>query len=82
MTHIQDYYKGTPEKPTQLILKLRHIDEEYVVEWWEDGIYKEGPTYYTDYLVDAVLTMEAMACSAKKKGMIVRCVGPTRMEVS
>ncbi len=63
------------KQPTQLILKLRHIDDEYVIEWWENGTYKERPTYYTDELVDAVLTMEAMEFNAKKRGMIVRCVG-------
>ena len=65
----------TEKQPTQLILKLRRIDDEYVVQWWENGVYKEGPTYYTDDVDDARLTQEAMRDSAKKRGMIVRCTG-------
>lgn len=75
MTTVREFYEGTPEQPTQLILKIRHIDDEYVVEWWENGIYKEGPTYYTDDIDDARLTREAMRDAAKKRGMIVRCRG-------
>jgi hypothetical protein len=65
------------KQPDQLILKLRlNIEsDEYVVEWWENGIYKEGPTYYTDDKDDAKLTQEAMCCHALKRGMIVRCIG-------
>ena len=62
-------------QPKQVILKLRYLVDEYVVEWWQDGIYKEGPTYYTNEIGDARLTREAMRDAAKKRGMIVRCVG-------
>jgi hypothetical protein len=78
MTHIRDYYRGSPEQPTQLILRLRHIDpfgDEYSVEWWQDGIYREGPTYYTDDIDDARSTQEVMMQHALSLGMIVRCIG-------
>lgn len=46
---------------------------EYIVKWYEDGKFKEGPSYYTggldkDCEIDAVYTAIGMIRTARKNG--------------
>ena len=41
-------------------LTIKRIDNEYVVQWFLNGVIDENKTYYTDCKKDAINTMEAM----------------------
>jgi len=51
-------------------LKVRKLPEtnEWVVQWYEDGVYSEDKTYYTDDLEDAILTSKAISEEALEHG--------------
>ncbi len=57
------------EKHGNITLKLAKDPEtdEYVVEWYENGKYQEGPTYYTNDKSDAIATMKDMGRRADSK---------------
>jgi hypothetical protein len=46
-------------RTVQLGLKRLPETNEWKITWKEDGVYKEGPTYYTDAFDDAVMTAVA-----------------------
>ena len=41
-------------------LKIKKIDNEYCVQWIENGTIDEGKTYYTDCKLDAIETKQAI----------------------
>lgn len=46
----------------------RSVSGEYRVAYYEDGKFKEGPTYYASDLKDAVDSRQAMAKEAEGLG--------------
>lgn len=57
----------------QVLLKLVHkkSTEEYVVRVYENGVYREGPTYYAEDKQDARQTRAAMAIEYARQGHVV-----------
>ena len=43
-----------------ITLKIKKINDEYCVQWFENGVYDENKTYYTDSKQDAIETRDAM----------------------
>ena len=58
-------------------LKIKRLPEtdEWRVEWWEDGMYDEDKTYYTDDYEDARGTMRLIAEQAHREGYQVEAFG-------
>ena len=44
----------------KITLKIKKINDEYVVQWIENNIIDEGKSYYTDCKKDAEETKQAM----------------------
>ena len=49
-----------PKDYTHIVLTIKKIDDEYQVQWFENGKYSESKTYYTDDRMDAIETKDAM----------------------
>jgi len=51
-------------------LVITEEDDEWMVKYYKDGFYMEGPTYYTSDVDDAMATAEAMRAEAEAQGHI------------
>jgi hypothetical protein len=54
-----------------ITLTITEEDDEWIVRYYEDGNYIEGPTYYTDDIEDAMGTAKAMEDEALGQGHTV-----------
>ncbi len=48
-------------------LRIKKIDDEFVVQWIEGGKIDESKSYYTDSKIDAICTADAMKFESYSK---------------